>query len=66
MDSWEKVQMGFGKIRSASEKVTPPVPSDEFEDLKINLYGAFDRLEAFVNGQVTGEGSMSMPGAEPE
>jgi hypothetical protein len=66
MQSWENVQKGFGKVRSVTEKITPPVPSDEFEMLKVDVLTKLEKLDDFVEGQVTGGGSLSLPGAEPE
>lgn len=51
----------LAKIRSAMEKVTPPKPDDEFEELKGSTLKHLEPLETYVHGRDTGEGSLNAP-----
>jgi hypothetical protein len=46
------------KIRSALEVITPPEPDDEFETQRRSVMGEMDKLENYVHGRVTGDGSI--------
>lgn len=64
--SWESLHKQHEKIRSAIETRTPPAPSDEYESLRGEVLKHFDKMQTFVTGQVTGDGSVSIPEAEPD
>ena len=57
------LKLQLDKIRGAVEKITPPQPDDEFEDLKGNLLKHLEPIETYVNGRDSGEGSLSTPEA---
>lgn len=63
--SWEVLKKQHDKIRKALERVTPPQPSDEYEALKGEVFKDLDKVDSYLHGQITGEGSVSMPEAEP-
>lgn len=56
----------YDKITAAVEKTTPPVPSDEFELHKAEVLGRLGMMNQFLEGAVSGEGSLTIPAAEPE
>lgn len=60
------LSLQLAKIRSALEKVTPPGPDDEFEDLKANTLKHLEPIETYVHGRDTGEGSLNAPEAASE
>jgi len=64
--SYESLKVQTDKIRGALERITPPEPNDEFEALRVEILSRFDKANEWLVGQITGEGSMSMPAAEPE
>lgn len=64
--SWQSLKVQHDKIKAALLKITPPVPSDEFESMRQNELVHIDKMDAFLEGNATGEGNMSLPGAEPE
>lgn len=62
--SYTNLKAQFEKIRSATEGLTPPEPDDEFEDLRRALYPAFDRMKGYLDGRISGDGSMQSPSVE--
>ena len=60
------LQKQHEKIRTVYTNLTPPTPSDEFESLRQGVLVHMERVEAFIDGQVTGEGNVTIPTAEPE
>ena len=64
--SWEGLKKQQDKIRSVQEGITPPQPSDEFESLRSEVLKHMGKLDSFLVGQVTGDGSVSIPEAEPD
>jgi hypothetical protein len=64
--SWDGLKLQHDKIRSTYEKISPPVPSDEFEAMRQATLAHMGRMDAFLVGQVSGEGFMTEPAAEPE
>lgn len=63
--SWEVLKKQHDKVRKAAESLTPPQPSDEYESLKGEVFKHMDKLDSYLNGQITGDGSVSLPEAEP-
>jgi hypothetical protein len=64
--SYESLKVQTDKVKEVLGKLTPPEPSDEFESLRTEILARFDKLDEFLVGQITGEGSLSLPAAEPE
>ncbi len=64
--TWAGLKRQHDKIKDALESVTPPAPSDEYEALKGEVFKHMGKLDNFLTGQITGEGSVSIPEAEPE
>lgn len=46
------------KIRRTYERISPPQPDDQFETLRASVLKEFDRVEKYLQGRVTGDGSM--------
>lgn len=59
--NYTKLKVQVDKIRGALEKITPPQPDDEFEDLRRSCFPPFDRMDAYINGRITGDGSAQTP-----
>lgn len=64
--SFEALKQQQDKIKRVQETITPPTPSDEFEALRAEVLKHMSKLDNFLVGQITGDGSVSIPEAEPE
>lgn len=64
--SYTSLQLQCTKIHNALNKVVPPKPDDEFEDLRREVSKHLDKLNNYLQGRVTGEGSSQTPVVETE
>lgn len=62
--SYGGLQRQVTKVREAMEKLTPPGPDDEFEDLRRSTLQSFDKVQTYLHGRVTGDGGIQAPEAE--
>lgn len=63
-DSYSKLKAQHDKIRSTYERITPPTPDDEFETLRRSVYQEMDRVEGYLQGRISGDGSIQAPSIE--
>lgn len=63
-NTYETLQRQVGKVNDVLMRLTPPQPDDEFESLRGEIKRHVDKLDVYLEGRVTGEGSLSTPGME--
>jgi len=61
--TYEGLQRQHRKITTALEGLAPPQPDDEYEDLRREVLKSSERVHDYLQGRVTGEGSLSTPEA---
>lgn len=61
--TYEGLQRQHRKISSAIEGLAPPQPDDEYEELRREVLKATARVDTYLEGRVSGEGTLSTPEA---
>lgn len=62
--SYTGLKKQHDKVRTVFEGLTPPAPDDEYEDLRRSVYREMDKMDQYLTGRVTGDGSVHMPISE--